>query len=230
MPTREQRQVFYDYADGKISTETTLARLCALFSQQYPSEVLVEGSYFRTADLPDILGRHMHALDEAGRREKQHWIEHHEPSPSTPSAEQIERDAVHAIIQSARSIAPSNYSRRLLRPFIVQAFRAGARWASSQPSPSTPSNEHEDMSEYAQNERRQRQVILDGWSASPPRIENMAPGTTFRVGEETYKIAPTGRILYAGWRLTPWDQATHSFDPSTIRDITPPPTHSKDNA
>ncbi|WIA96435.1 hypothetical protein [Curtobacterium sp. MCBA15_004] len=57
----------------------------ALLSQPTPAEVEVEGSFFAVADLPAILARHMRALDEANRREKQHWIEQHEQP--TPAAE-----------------------------------------------------------------------------------------------------------------------------------------------
>ena len=68
-PTRKQ----YAIADAVL----------ALFPQPTPSEVEVEGSFFAVADLPDILARHMRALDDAHRREKQHWIEQHE-QPLTP--------------------------------------------------------------------------------------------------------------------------------------------------
>lgn len=51
-------------------------------------EVEIEGSFFPVADLPHILGAHIRALDDAGQREKQHWIDHHE-HPSLPTREQI---------------------------------------------------------------------------------------------------------------------------------------------
>lgn len=48
-----------------------------------PTEVEIEGSLFPVAGLPDILRRHMQALNDAARREKQHWIDHHEqPAPT----------------------------------------------------------------------------------------------------------------------------------------------------
>lgn len=55
----------------------------ALFPQPGPNEVEVEGSFFAVADLPDSLARHVRALDDAHRREKQHWIDQHE-QPLTP--------------------------------------------------------------------------------------------------------------------------------------------------
>jgi hypothetical protein len=69
---------------GDVIHPDLLAELRALLSQPTPTEVEVEGSFFAVADLPATLARHMRALDEANRREKQHWIEHHEPS--TPAA------------------------------------------------------------------------------------------------------------------------------------------------
>lgn len=67
----------------------------------------------------------------------------------------------------------------------------------------------------------------------PPRIEDMAPGTTFTANRrgladpEDFKIAPSGRILCRNWRLTGWDQGDHGIDPSTIRDVTPPTESTK---
>ncbi|MDR6574326.1 hypothetical protein J2X60_002985 [Curtobacterium sp. 320] len=60
-----------------------------------PTEVEVEGSLFPVADLPDILRRHMQALDAAARREKQHWIDHHEQTSPT-LAERLARAATVA--------------------------------------------------------------------------------------------------------------------------------------
>jgi hypothetical protein len=60
---------------------------------QHPAEVEVEGSFFARDDLPDILARHMRALDDAHRREKQNWIEQHEQPTRTPSAEHDRRCA-----------------------------------------------------------------------------------------------------------------------------------------
>lgn len=56
-----------------------------------------------------------------------------------------ENDVLHGILQSAREIAPSNYSRKQLRPFLALAFRAGAAWErthpSTDPSSATPQKE-----------------------------------------------------------------------------------------
>jgi hypothetical protein len=45
-------------------------------------EVTIDGNVFPVADLPDLLARHMRALDDAHRREKQHLVEQHEQTPT----------------------------------------------------------------------------------------------------------------------------------------------------
>lgn len=76
-----------DYAEIRAEYYRSADAVLALFPQPTPSEVEVEGSFFAVADLPDVLARHMRALDGAHRREKQHWIDQHEqPAPSAEAA------------------------------------------------------------------------------------------------------------------------------------------------
>jgi hypothetical protein len=59
--------------EGYHGTATLLRD--ALSPQPTPREVEVEGSFFAVADLPNVLARHVRALDAAHRREKQHWLD-----------------------------------------------------------------------------------------------------------------------------------------------------------
>jgi hypothetical protein len=93
-----------------------------------------------------------------------------------------------------------------------------------------PSAVHEDMSEYAQNERRHRQAILDGWAAEPVSIADMALGTTFRAeGVNVPDTEHRFHVMERGGRqwltcLTHGTGARPDYvDPSTIRDVAPPP-------
>jgi len=61
-----------------------------------------------------------------------------------------------------------------------------------------------------------------------PSIADIVPGTTLiarpvkDAEEARYRVAPSGRLLIEGWRLTGINLS--DLDPSTIRDVTPPPT------
>lgn len=59
--------------------------------------------------------------------------------------------------------------------------------------------------------------------ADPPSITNMAPGTRFRTDDDTWTVMDSfgDRWLQKG-DGDAWD--IEDLDPSTIRDVTPPPT------
>lgn len=82
----------------------------------------------------------------------------------------------------------------------IGAGRGCVRALLSQP---TPSAEPKQLSPDAM----QRALDYHGW---PPRIEDMAPGTTF-TAEARFLVDVHGTPL-----------AHSGFDPSTIRDVTPP--------
>jgi hypothetical protein len=114
----------------------------------------------------------------------------------------------------------------------------------SQPSPSTPSAEPDvDVCFYClgagyhdggdMRDDEPCSACRGTGLAEPPRIEDMAPGTSFTASRDW------GARLVMRFMVTKssqcvdhngtWANAS-SIDPSTVRDVTPPPTHSKDNA
>jgi hypothetical protein len=206
-PTRELittavRPVISRWYDtgGNLQERITDAVL-ALIPQPTPSEVEVEGSFFAVADLPDILARHMRALDDAHRREKQHWIEQHEQltSSAAPTYHVECLDGCGA------------YSHRL-QPL---------EWATREAS-----RHMRDHNGHRANVAEDRDQ-----PAEPVSIADMAPGTTFTA---TFRDTERRALFVKVGGKTAWPiidivsgalatYAADAVDPSTIRDVTPPP-------